>query len=130
MKNLILQIFDYISKDLPYMLLKLFYSSSDQHSTVKCTKLFIDWFCIFFSIYTVYNDPEQACWNQCLNKNDYGRISSGLFRLRIAKISFHFISLFLCDLSNPSICKLIVNRRILLSVAWMRTPLLCCLAMW
>ena len=51
------------------------------------------------------------------NKNDYGRISSGHiipFGDSQDIISFHFISLFHCDLSNPTVCKLIVNRRILL----------------
>ena len=51
------------------------------------------------------------------NKNDYGRISSGHiipFGGSQDIISFHFISLFHCDLSNPSVCKFIVNRHILL----------------
>ena len=49
------------------------------------------------------------------NKNDYGQISSAhIIPLGIAKISFHFISLFHCDLRDSTVCKFIVKRRILL----------------
>ena len=54
------------------------------------------------------------------NKNDYGRISLGHIipfgnsqdsQNSQGIISFHFISLFHCDLSNPNVCKFIVNRQ-------------------
>ena len=50
-----------------------------------------------------------------VNKNDYGQISSGHiipFGDSQDIILFHFI--VHCDLSNPTVCKFIVNRRILL----------------